>query len=105
MPCSQGPDERRVLVAAPMSHLDVAVKAHGGLEAWNRLESVWVDFSIGGALWDLKGQAGVCAIGTYEAALQGRGQPLATLATQIVWSAFRPTDCLWRRQRNESHRP
>lgn len=50
--------------------LDVAVKAHGGLEAWSRLRSVWVDLSIGGALWDLKGQAGLFTVGTYEADLR-----------------------------------
>jgi len=50
--------------------LDVAVKAHGGLETWNRHTSVWVDLSIGGALWDLKGQTGLFAVGTYEADLR-----------------------------------
>ncbi len=54
-----------------MNHLlDAAVKAHGGLDAWNRLESVWVDLSIGGALWDLKDQAGLFTVGTYEADLR-----------------------------------
>jgi hypothetical protein len=49
--------------------LDLAVNAHGGLDAWNRHESVWVDLSIGGAIWDLKGQSGLFTTATYEADL------------------------------------
>jgi hypothetical protein len=53
-----------------MNHLlDLAVQAHGGVDTWNRHSSVWVEFSIGGALWDLKGQTGLFAVGTYEADL------------------------------------
>lgn len=50
--------------------LDFAVKAHGGLDAWRRLQSVSIDLSIGGALWDLKGQAGLFTVATYEADLR-----------------------------------
>lgn len=50
--------------------LQIAVKAHGGLEAWNRLASVHVDFSIGGALWDLKGQTGLFSAGSFEGDLR-----------------------------------
>jgi hypothetical protein len=39
--------------------LDTVVKAHGGLERWNELESVSARVLQGGALWALKGQAGV----------------------------------------------
>jgi hypothetical protein len=34
--------------------LKVAIEAHGGSNAWNKLQSLHVHVSIGGALWDLK---------------------------------------------------
>jgi hypothetical protein len=34
--------------------LKLAVEAHGGLRAWNRLRTLTANVSIGGALWDLK---------------------------------------------------
>ena len=34
--------------------LALAVDAHGGLDVWNRFESLHADVSIGGALWDIK---------------------------------------------------
>jgi hypothetical protein len=34
--------------------LKFAVEAHGGLKAWNKLQSLHAHVSIGGALWDLK---------------------------------------------------
>jgi hypothetical protein len=49
--------------------LDLAVAAHGGLERWNALGTVTLELSIGGALWDMKGQAGLFANATYEADL------------------------------------
>jgi hypothetical protein len=39
--------------------LDTAIEAHGGLERWNQLDSVSARLIQGGALWELKGQAGV----------------------------------------------
>ena len=39
--------------------LDTAIEAHGGLERWNQLDSVSARLIQGGALWALKGQAGV----------------------------------------------
>lgn len=47
--------------------LDIAVDAHGGLERWNRIRTIGVDVSVGGALWGSKGQAGVFQDGRYEA--------------------------------------
>ena len=47
--------------------LDLAVAAHGGLERWNTLGTVTLGLSVGGALWDLKGQTGLFAKATYEA--------------------------------------
>ena len=34
--------------------LALAVDAHGGLDVWNRFESLHADVAIGGALWDMK---------------------------------------------------
>ena len=39
--------------------LKTAIEAHGGLERWNQLNSVSARLTQGGALWALKGQAGV----------------------------------------------
>ena len=39
--------------------LDTVVEAHGGLERWNQLDNVSARLIQGGALWELKGQAGV----------------------------------------------
>ena len=36
--------------------LDLAVRAHGGIERWNKVRSVKVAASIGGGLWYLKGK-------------------------------------------------
>src|SRR5258708_30491435 len=39
--------------------LETTIEAHGGLERWNQLDAVSVRDANGGALWALKGQAGV----------------------------------------------
>src|SRR5438046_10498572 len=39
--------------------LDTVTDAHGGLERWNQLNNVSARLIQGGALWALKGQAGV----------------------------------------------
>lgn len=41
--------------------LDLAVKAHGGIERWNQLNKVSADIAVGGAMWHLKGWPGVLA--------------------------------------------
>jgi hypothetical protein len=38
--------------------LETAIKAHGGLERWNQLDTVSARLVQGGALWALKGQEG-----------------------------------------------
>ena len=37
--------------------LALAVVAHGGLDRWHSYRTVSLELSVGGALWDLKGQA------------------------------------------------
>ena len=39
--------------------LDMAIKAHGGLERWNKVNSIRVNASITGAIWFVKGQPDV----------------------------------------------
>jgi len=39
--------------------LTSAIEAHGGLNAWTRLQSLHANVSVGGALWDLKGVPGL----------------------------------------------
>src|SRR4030095_1993217 len=36
-----------------------AIEAHGGLVAWNKLQTLRANVSIGGALWDLRGVPGL----------------------------------------------
>jgi hypothetical protein len=47
--------------------LDLAIAAHGGLDRWNAQRAVAVELSVGGALWDLKGQTGLFESCAYEA--------------------------------------
>jgi hypothetical protein len=47
--------------------LELAVAAHGGLERWNAQRSVSLELSVGGVLWDMKGQTGLFENSTYEA--------------------------------------
>jgi hypothetical protein len=47
--------------------LELAVAAHGGLDRWHSYRTVSLELSVGGALWHLKGQAGLFANATYEA--------------------------------------
>jgi hypothetical protein len=39
--------------------LDLAIKTHGGLSAWNKFQNLHANVSIGGALWDQKGLPGL----------------------------------------------
>jgi hypothetical protein len=39
--------------------LETIIEAHGGLDRWQQLDTVSVHGANGGAMWGLKGQAGV----------------------------------------------
>jgi len=39
--------------------LNLAIKAHGGLERWNQFKQMKLHISVGGYLWTVKGQEGV----------------------------------------------
>lgn len=39
--------------------LEIAIKAHGGLDRWNKVNSIKVDASITGAIWYVKGKPDV----------------------------------------------
>jgi hypothetical protein len=41
------------------SLLAKAIEAHGGMDRWKRAIGITVDLSIGGAIWDSKGQSGL----------------------------------------------
>jgi hypothetical protein len=56
-----------------MSHLlQAAIAAHGGLDRWNSYRKVSLDLSVGGALWDFKGQTGLFRDAHYEAELNAQ---------------------------------
>ncbi len=47
--------------------LKIATDAHGGMEHWQALGSVSAKLSIGGMLWEGKGQTGLFSASTYDA--------------------------------------
>jgi hypothetical protein len=47
--------------------LALAVAAGGGLDRWPSYRTVSLELSVGGALWDLKGQAALFVNATHEA--------------------------------------
>ena len=47
--------------------LELAVAAHGGLDRWHSYRSISLELSVGGVLWELKGQDGLFANATYQA--------------------------------------
>ena len=49
--------------------LETVIEVHGGLERWNKLDNVSARLIQGGALWALKGQAGVLDDVVVEASL------------------------------------
>ena len=56
-----------------MGHLlQAAIAAHGGLDRWNSYRKVSLDLSVGGALWDFKGQTGLFRDAHYEAELNAQ---------------------------------
>jgi hypothetical protein len=46
--------------------LELAVAAHGGLDRWHSYRSVSLELSVGGVLWQLKGQGGLFANATHS---------------------------------------
>ena len=49
--------------------LELAVRAHGGLDRWNQLKSVTANMSITGGIWYVKGRPDVLKDVTLEAQL------------------------------------
>lgn len=49
----------RAKEAAKSELLDLAVKAHGGLDRWNKVNAIKVAASITGAIWFVKGKGDV----------------------------------------------
>jgi len=69
--------------------LELAIKAHGGMDRWDQLTSVEGQFSIGGAIWGFKGVPGV--FGDITVALDLHTErvtidPVAGLDTRTVFA-------------------
>jgi hypothetical protein len=56
----------------------LAIDAHGGLDRWKEYRTLSADLKVGGALWPLKGQAGVLDEATVTVGLTGQ------------WASHRP---------------
>jgi hypothetical protein len=71
------------------SLLKVAIEAQGGLKAWNRLESLQANVSIGGALWDQKQLPGLFKNARVELMLQNQHviTHLVDLGERIVFTS------------------
>jgi hypothetical protein len=70
--------------------LATAIAAHGGLERWDRFRSVELDLSIGGVLWDLKGQPGLFATTKFEADLKKQVVTLSGFGSPGLRIQFTP---------------
>jgi hypothetical protein len=46
--------------------LEMAVDAHGGIERWNKFNTLRAELSIGGAIWEVKQQHGLLSDKTFE---------------------------------------
>jgi hypothetical protein len=77
--------------------LEWAIAAHGGLNRWNALRTVSLDLSVGGALWDAKGQTGLFANASYEADIHRQRATLGASEHPIGGFDSRQTGWSWRR--------
>src|SRR3984885_11237234 len=46
--------------------LEMAVDAHGGIERWNKFNTLRAELSISGAIWEVKQQPGLLSDKTFE---------------------------------------
>jgi hypothetical protein len=81
--------------------LDLAVAAHGGLDRWRSYSSVWLELSVSGALWDLKGQAGLFANATYEADIRRQRATLGRFRSPGRRIRFTPDQLLLESEESE----
>lgn len=79
--------------------LATAIAAHGGLDRWNGFKTIAQDLTIGGVLWDLKGQSGLFANTDFKAdthrqiaALEGFGDPAGRLCFTPDRLTLQPAD-------------
>jgi hypothetical protein len=70
--------------------LETVLEAHGGLERWNQLDAVSAHGVNGGALWALKGQAGVVDDVFVRASLHEEGESHHPFGAPDRRSAFTP---------------
>jgi hypothetical protein len=70
--------------------LKTVIDAHGGLERWNQLDAVSARLVQGGALWGIKGQAGVLADVFLRARLHEEHESHHPFGAPNLRSAFTP---------------
>src|SRR6476660_4062147 len=70
--------------------LETVIDAHGGLERWNQLDRVSARLAQGGALWALKGQAGVLDDVVVTASLHEERASHRPFGASDRYSAFTP---------------
>ena len=70
--------------------LDLAVAAHGGLDRWHSYRGVSLELSVGGVLWELKGQTGLFANATYQAETHTQRATLGRFAAADRHVRFTP---------------
>jgi hypothetical protein len=70
--------------------LEKAIEAHGGIERWKRAVGITIDLSIGGALFEGKGQAGVFGRVELEADLRNQRVLLRHLGKSDLTAIFTP---------------
>jgi hypothetical protein len=70
--------------------LEKAIEAHGGIKRWKGAVAITVDLSIGGALFEGKGQAGVFGLVELEADLRNQRVLLRHLGKSDLTAIFTP---------------
>jgi hypothetical protein len=70
--------------------LETVINAHGGMERWNQLDRVSARLLQGGALWALKGQAGVLDVVVVTASLHDERVSHRPFGAADRHSAFTP---------------
>jgi hypothetical protein len=81
--------------------LEQAIAAHGGLDRWNAFRNVSLDLSVGGALWDFKGQTGLFADAANEADIHRQRATLGRFGAPDRRVQFAPDRLVLETERGE----
>jgi hypothetical protein len=60
--------------------LALAIESHGRQDRWSAIRSITAELSIGGALWEIKGKAGILSDAHYEADVHVQRATVSTLS-------------------------